>query len=137
MTTLLLAALLGGCANLPFGTESYLRSDEVSVAMPDDVYRVRDKPAENTLVIASVAASAAPGFDRQQAFRPPSFPVVRPTPQLEAAALQFLRQTGREGCRLVDSYPIAHPQFELRYDCSPRPPLPDFAPRPKRRASKK
>ena len=136
-TLICLAAVLGGCAVMPFGTETYVEADEVSVHMPDDVYRVRDKPAESKLVIASVAASAARGFDFRQAYSPTTFPTQRPMPQLEAAALEFLKQSGRKGCRIVESIPIARPQFELRYDCSPRPPLPSLEPaRPRRRAKK-
>jgi hypothetical protein len=134
-----LAALLAGCAAMPFGTERFIESAEVTVQMPDDVYRVRDRPAENRLIIASIGTSASRGFiqDLGQSFARMAFDTAKPTPQLQAAAQEFLRQSGRD-CRILETNSITPPQFEVKYDCSPRPPLPNLDPaKPKRKAAAK
>lgn len=114
---LALCAMLGGCASINYIRDEYHGVAIVEVAMPDDTYRVFDKPAEGKLMItSSIASAAGQGFVRGLTLGVAPDP---PRPLFEAAAARFLEQSGRQGCRVVDAYLLARPQWEVKYDCTP------------------
>lgn len=114
----LLAISLGACSSaFNYIADEYRGVPIVEVTMPDDAYRVFDKPAANRMMITSSLGSAvgqglAAGLTAGVAAGPPK-------PRFEAAAAQFLEESGRRGCRLIDTYLLARPQWEVKYDCSP------------------
>jgi hypothetical protein len=69
------------------------------------------------MVTSSLASAAGQGFVRGLTLG--TAPTDGPKPLFEAAALQFLAENGRPGCRVVDSYLLARPQWEMTCDCSP------------------
>lgn len=113
-----LCAALGGCASVNYIMEEYQGIPIVEVKMPDDTYRIFDKPAQSKLMVTpSMASAAGQGFVRGLTLG--TAPTDGPKPLFEAAALQFLAENGRPGCRVVDAYLLARPQWEIKYDCSP------------------
>jgi hypothetical protein len=126
-TAMLIA--LSGCAGLNYAVENYhgVRVDEIE--MPDDTYRIFDKPAENRMMITP-SLGAAMGVGVTTGLTYGAADNVAPKPRFEAAALQYLREEARGDCKVVDFYLIARPQFEIKYQC-PNPPLPNPPPRPK------
>jgi hypothetical protein len=125
-----LCTALGGCASINYIMQEYQGVPVAEVTMPDDTYRIFDKPAANKLMVTSSLASAAgQGFVRGLTLG--TAPTDGPKPLFEAAALQFLDESGRHGCRVVDAYLLARPQWEVKYDCSPaQVPSPPLSARP-------
>jgi len=118
----LIAALsvgLSGCAGVNYAVEQYSGVQVEHVAMPDDTYRIYDKPAENKMMVTS-SLGAAMGQGMGQGLLLNTVDNTPPKPRFDAAALQYLENTGRPGCRVVDSYLIVKPQFEVKYDCRPQ-----------------
>lgn len=113
-----LCLALAGCASVNYIIDEYRGVPVMEVKMPDDTYRVFDKPAQNKMMVTSSLSSAAgQGFARGLTFG--AAPTDPPKPLFEAAALQFLNENGRAGCRVVDAYLLARPQWEVKYDCTP------------------
>lgn len=126
-----LCVALGGCASTNYIMEEYHGITVVEVKMPDDTYRIFDKPAQSKLMATSSLGSAfgqglVAGVTAGTAGGPPK-------PLYEAAALQFLAENGRPGCRVVDAYLLARPQWEVKYDCTP-PAAAVAASKPKQRS---
>jgi hypothetical protein len=121
MLTVMLPLILVGCAGISYITEQYWGVTVEHVAMPDDTYRIYDKPAESKMMVSSsIGAAAAQGMGTGLAWGPVDN--TPPKPRFDAAALQYLAGTGRTGCRVIDSYLLVKPQFEVKYDCTPLPP---------------
>jgi hypothetical protein len=98
------------------GEYSDVRAEEV--AMPDDTYRIFDKPAASKMMVTSSLGSAtAQGVGSGLLLN--AVDNTPPKPLFDTAALQYLQNTGRSGCRIVDSYMLMKPQFEVKYDCTP------------------
>lgn len=115
-----ICAALGGCASVNYIIDEYRGVPVQEVKMPDDTYRIFDKPAQSKLMATSSLTSAAgQGFARGLTFGAAA--TDPPKPLFEAAALQFLTESGRHGCRVIDAYLLARPQWEVKYDCSPPP----------------
>jgi hypothetical protein len=115
-----LSVALGGCASVNYILQEYQGVPVQEVKMPDDTYRIFDKPAVNKLMVTSSLSSAAgQGFVKGLTFG--AVPTDAPKPLFEAASLQFLGESGRPGCRIIDAYILAQPQWEVKYDCSPPP----------------
>jgi hypothetical protein len=115
-----LCCAIGGCASINYVLEEYNGVPVLEVKMPDDTYRVFDKPAQNKMMLTSSLASAAgQGFVRGAALG--AVPTDTPKPLFEAAALQYLVESGRNGCRVIDAYILMRPQWEVKYDCTPPP----------------
>lgn len=116
--------LLCGCMNhatLNYLVEEYRGTPVIEVEMPEDRYRVFDLPDRSKLMITpSIAASAGQGFAQGLTFNSADF--TAPKPIFEKAALQFLTNSGRPNCRIVDAYIVAKPQWEMKYDCTPPAP---------------
>lgn len=113
-----ICAALGGCASVNYIVNEYQGVSVQEVKMSDDTYRVFDKPAQNKMMVTSSLSSAAgQGFARGLTFG--AVPTDPPKPLFEAAALQFLSENGRTGCRVIDAYLLARPQWEVKYDCTP------------------
>lgn len=112
--------LLGGCsAGLKYVMDEYSGMQPHQVAMPDDTYRVFDKPqASRMMVTSSLSSAAAQGFGRGLVFG--AIDTTPPKPLFEAAARAYLAETGRASCRITDAYILVQPQFEVRYDCTPQ-----------------
>jgi hypothetical protein len=129
MRTLGIVALcvtLGGCATISYVMQEYHDVPVQEVRMSDDTYRIFDKPAASKLMVTSSLSSAAgQGFVKGLTFG--AVPTDAPKPLFEAASLQFLSENGRPGCRIVDAYLLAQPQWEVKYDCSPPPASPATA----------
>lgn len=113
-----LCVTLGGCATVNYVMQEYNGVPVQEVRMPDDTYRIFDKPAVSKLMVTSSLSSAAgQGFVKGLTLG--TIPTDAPKPLFEAASLQFLTESGRKGCRIIDAYILAQPQWEIKYDCSP------------------
>lgn len=113
-----LCAALGGCASANYVMDQYSGVAIKEVRIPDDTYRIYDKPSENKLMVTSSLGSAAgQGFVKGLTFG--TAQTEPPKPLYEAAALQFLNESGRPGCRIKESYLLMQPQWEVKYGCSP------------------
>jgi hypothetical protein len=118
LVALLAVTTLSGCATVNYVLQEYQGIPVAEVKMSDDTYRIFDKPTSGKLMATSSLASAAgQGFVRGLTLG--AVPTDTPKPLFEAAALQFLEETGRRGCRILDAYLLARPQWEVKYDCSP------------------
>ncbi|MET4630458.1 hypothetical protein ABIB83_007510 [Bradyrhizobium sp. I1.8.5] len=125
-----LAVALAGCASINYIIDEYRGVEVRDVKMSDDTYRVFDKPAQNKMMVTSSLSSAAgQGFARGLTLG--AAPTEPPKPLFEAAALQFLTENGRPGCRVTDAYLLASPQWEVKYDCTPQAAA--ASPKPSRR----
>jgi hypothetical protein len=114
-----LCAALGGCAGVSYAIDEYSGVEVKNIQMPDDNYRVFDKPAQNKMMVTpSLGAAFAQGAGQGLLLN--AVDNTTPKPRFDAAALQYLENTGRQGCRIVDSYVVVKPQFEIKYDCAPR-----------------
>lgn len=89
------------------------------VTMPDDTYRVFDKPDANKMLVSSSIASATAQSFRSNIMLKDDTP---PKTSFEAAAIAYLSNSGRNGCRVTDSYLLIAPQYEVKYDCTPPAP---------------
>ena len=93
--------------------------------MADDTYRVFEHRSEPTIVTtssvgATIAASTARGA---------TLGLVNPySPEQlhQAAARQYLDQTGRPHCVITSGYLLMQPQYEFTFEC-PRPDSPSLA----------
>jgi hypothetical protein len=113
-----LCVALGGCASYKYAMDEYTGVQVNEVHTADDTYRVFDKPAQNKLMITSSLGSAAgQGFRKGATFGIAQTEV--PKPLFEAAALKYLEESGRSGCRIIDTSLIMQPQWEVKYNCSP------------------
>lgn len=129
------SAMLGGCAGISYTMNEYQGVQVEEVSMPDDTYRIFDKPAANKMMVtSSLGSSAAQGFGSGLLLN--AVDNTPPKPLFDAAALQYLQNTGRNGCRVVDSYLLVKPQFEVKYDCAPLAPVASALPPPARRRSR-
>lgn len=124
-----LASALGGCGGMSYAMQEYQGVEAQHVAMPDDTYRVFDKPGANKMMVtSSIGGAMAQGAGSGLLLN--AIDNTPPKPVFEAAALHYLRSTGRTDCRVVDAYLLVKPQFEVKYDCTP--PLNANAVRPRR-----
>lgn len=110
------AAVLAGCAAMSDSVQEYSFVEVKYVTMPDDTYRVFDKPEENKMLVSSSIASATAQSLRANLMLKNDTP---PKANFEAAALEYLSSDGRSGCRVKESYLLIAPQFEVKYDCAP------------------
>lgn len=118
ISALALSLTLSGCASVNYMMQEYQGVPVIEVRMPDDTYRIFDRPAQNKLMATSSLSSAAgQGFVRGLTLG--AVPTDTPKPLFEAASLQFLAESGRPNCRIVDAYLLARPQWEVKYDCAP------------------
>ncbi len=115
-----LCAVLGGCAGVSYAIDEYSGVEVKNIQMPDDNYRVFDKPAQNKMMVtSSILAAAAQGAGQGLLFN--AVDNTPPRPLFERAATEYLRKTGRDSCRITDAYMILKPQYEVKYDCTPTP----------------
>lgn len=63
----------------------------------------------------SIAAAAAMGAARGATLGLAN--VMTPEQRHEAAAQQYLAQTGRPNCKITKGYLLAEPQYEFHYEC--------------------
>ncbi|MBW7968136.1 hypothetical protein [Bradyrhizobium sp. BR 10289] len=137
---LAVASGLSGCASINYIVNEYRGVEVREVKMAEDTYRVFDKPAESKMMVTSSLGSAAgQGFAKGLTFG--AAQTEPPKPLFERAALQFLTESGRPGCRVLDAYLLASPQWEVKYDCSPvvaaaQPPSSARSARPQRESKK-
>ena len=128
LAALAVALGLAGCAGLSYVVEHYSGISPEPVTMPDDTYRVYDKPAENRMMVtSSIGSSAAQGVGRGLALGLAD--TTPPGPRFEAAANQYLAEKGRSECKATSVVLLITPQFEVKYQCAaaiqPKtPPLP-------------
>ncbi len=85
------------------------------VTMPDDTYRIFDKPEAGKMLVSSSIASATAQSLRANLLLKDDTP---PKANFEAAAAEYLSNHGRSGCRVTDSYLLIAPQYEVKYDCT-------------------
>lgn len=113
--------MLCGCSSaVSYITAEYRGVEVLKVQMPDDEYRIFDKPDQSKMMVTSSLGSAVgQGLLKGATFGAAT--TAPPKPLYEAAAAQFLTQSGRKGCRILDAYLLAQPQWEVKYDCSPLP----------------
>ncbi|MBI3700021.1 MAG: hypothetical protein HY242_06175 [Afipia sp.] len=101
--------------------QEYSFVDVKYVTMPDDTYRVFDKPEANKMLVSSSIASATAQSLRANLMLKNDTP---PKANFEAAASEYLSSSGRGDCRITDSYLLIAPQYEVKYDCTPPAPPP-------------
>ncbi|MEF2550023.1 hypothetical protein VQ042_01425 [Aurantimonas sp. A2-1-M11] len=84
-------------------------------AMPDDTYKIFDKPSEGRMLIStSLGKAMATG-----AVQGATLGVVKvpsDLPGMEAAAQAFFARTGRT-CTITSRDEVIQPNWELRYTC--------------------
>lgn len=115
----LASVCLSGCAGLSYVIENYSGITPEPVSMPDDTYRVYDKPHENRMMItSSLGSSAAQGVGRGITFGLAD--TTPPEPRFEAAANQYLALKGRSECKATSATLLVTPQFEVKYRCDPQ-----------------
>ena len=111
-----LALGLGGCAGMQHAMEHYGSITPVEVTMPDDTYRVFDKPSDTRIMVTSSLNSAA----QQGALKGFTLGIADTTPpqmRFQAAAEKYLKDRGRGGCRITSGVLLVQPQYEFRYAC--------------------
>lgn len=86
------------------------------VKMADDTYRVFEHKTDKTLMTttsigSAVAVGAVKGATLGLA------ETYTPEQRHEAAAQEYLNQTGRSNCRITKGYLLAQPQYEFHYSC--------------------
>lgn len=101
------AVSLGGCGAVNTMASEYGEAPAASVRISDESYHVFDKPAEGRML---VTAGSSGVFSRGN---------TPPQAAFEAAALQFLVESGRGVCRVVESSELIQSQYQVKYDCSP------------------
>lgn len=111
----LLSLSLVGCAGMQYAMKHYSGVPVVDHQMPDDTYRVFDKPNEGRLMItASVGSAMAGGFKSGITFGAASSSA--PANLFQEAAESYLKKTGRD-CIIKDGHLIVSPQWEFVYEC--------------------
>jgi hypothetical protein len=113
-----LAVAVAACAMKPETMQEYSFVKEEYVTMPDDTYRVFDKPESNRMLVSSSIASATSQSFRATLLLKDDVPSKE---TFEATARQYLANSGRDNCRILDSYLLIKPQYEVKYDCAPLP----------------
>lgn len=116
LSLILLGFSLAGCAGMSYAMQEYSGVTIEEVVMPDDTYRIFDKPQQGKMMVtSSIGAAAARGFGEGLLLG--AVDNTPPKPLFDAAALAYLRKTGRNNCRVVESYLLVKPQFEVKYEC--------------------
>ncbi|ASP70375.1 hypothetical protein CDO28_01570 [Sinorhizobium meliloti] len=112
-----LSVALAGCASpQAISRMTSYPSTVTPVKMADDTYRVFEKPEERSIMTTpSIAAAAAMGAARGATLGLAN--VMTPEQRHEAAAQQYLAQTGRPNCKITKGYLLAEPQYEFHYEC--------------------
>ena len=125
------SALLTGCGTAANYTRSEYEGIAIEeVAMPEDTYRVFDKPAANKMMVTtSIGTAMGQGFAHGLTY---GAATGTPKPLFEAAAIRYLEEHGRSGCRIIDAYMLVQTQWEVKYDCTPPAPVAS-APRGRRK----
>lgn len=102
----------------PANGERYVKKGEVIVDTAR-MYRIFDKPEENRLMItASLGDAAAQGYVQGATYGAVSG--AQPKILYQNAAIGYLRSKGRD-CRALDTYLLIEPQYEVKYECGPKP----------------
>jgi hypothetical protein len=113
-----MALALTGCAGMQHAMDHYSGIEPVEVQMPDDRYRVFDKPTDGRMMVTSSIGSAA-GQGMGSGLMLGMVDTTPPLPHFQAAAEAHLVATGRAQCRVTQGYIVIKPQFEFRYTCEP------------------
>jgi uncharacterized membrane protein len=86
--------------------------------MADDTYRVFEHRSEKTLMTApSIGKSAAIGAAKGATLGLASTASMSPEQRHQAAAQQYLAQTGRANCKITGGHMVLEPQYEFTYEC--------------------
>jgi hypothetical protein len=113
----LIAISLSGCVSAAVISRALsYPSSYTNVKMPDDTYRVFEHKSDSTLMTTSslgagISRGAAKGLTLGLA------EPFSPEQKHEAAAKQYLDQTGRPDCTISKGYLLAQPQYEFAYEC--------------------
>ena len=120
MVLLFVALSMSGCASGPamdYMLKEYEGTEPTNYAMPDDTYRIFDKPTASKLMITpSLGRAAGMGFVTGA-----TFGVVDTSHNLipyRLAAESYLKSTGRSHCQITSGTLLINPQYEFHYDCS-------------------
>jgi hypothetical protein len=111
LTVILSAAALSGCSQT-LGTQMEYINKVHIVNMPDGDYRIYDHPKGDRLMVApSLGRIAVQGA---------TLGIAGQTPEQarNAAASQYMAQTGRSHCRVISSRELMKPNVEVVFDCS-------------------
>ncbi|MBA4131531.1 MAG: hypothetical protein C0519_08895 [Hyphomicrobium sp.] len=114
MNIRLLAVLSGcalaGCGGVSHVVETYGSISSVPVQTPEDTFQVFDRPDKGTMMVnPSIGVAAAHGA---------TFGLAGSAkPGYQRAAEQYLANTGRASCVIVDGYEVLKPQWEFKYRC--------------------
>lgn len=111
-----IALLLAGCSGMSYAISTYSKIDVKTVKMADDEYRIFDRPdLGKMMVTSSIGAAMGQGVGKGLLLM--TVDTTPPKPMFQAAARQWLDETGRTNCKITDGYLIISPQFEFTYEC--------------------
>lgn len=121
LIVILTAAPLAACSSTSgVGRAMSYPATSTTVAMSDDTYRVFEHRSDKTLMTApSIGKSAAIGVAKGATLGLTSTASMSPQQRHEAAAQQYLAQTGRPNCKITGGHLVLEPQYEFTYECSP------------------
>lgn len=108
--------LLAGCAGMQHAMEHYSGITPVDVTMPDDTYRVFDKPSDHRIMVTSSLGAAA-GQGVASGLTLGIADATPPILRFRKAAEQYLQMSNRKTCRITHGVLLVRPQYEFRYAC--------------------
>jgi hypothetical protein len=130
-----LCAGLAGCASVNYIVKEYGDVPMVEVTMPEDTYRVFDRPADRKLMITpSMSTGMRNAYVNGLTLGAANNEI--PRANFEAASIQFLQEHGRPGCRVIEAHVLESPQWEVSYDCTPVAAVPAAPPPVRRRGAR-
>lgn len=118
-TMLAMLVLLTGCiSSSSLSRAMSYPAKSTSVQIGGDTYRVFEHAKDKTLMTApTIAASAGMGMASGATLGLASVSSMNPEQKHEAAALQYLANTGRPNCTITKGYLLMDPQYEFTYEC--------------------
>ncbi|MDW9877319.1 hypothetical protein GOA90_08690 [Sinorhizobium meliloti] len=119
IAVVLAAASLVACSSTSgVGRAMSYPATSTTVAMADDTYRVFEHRSDKTLMTApSIGKSAAMGVAKGATLGLTSTASMSPQQRHQAAAQQYLAQTGRSNCKITGGNLVLEPQYEFTYEC--------------------
>lgn len=118
-TVCVVMATLSGCvSSASLSRAMSYPSKTTQIKMADDTYRVFEHSTDKTLMTTpSIGASVGMGVAKGATLGLASVSAMSPEQRHEAAAQEYLNQTGRSQCRITKGYLLAEPQYEFTYEC--------------------
>lgn len=116
---IVLAGLTGCVSSSTMSRVMSYPPTSTTVQMADDAYRVFEHKTDKTLMTTpSIGKSVGMGVAKGATLGLASVSAMSPEQKHEAAAHQYLNQTGRSNCKITKGYLLAEPQYEFTYECA-------------------